>query len=593
MLQSSKILKLTKISLIVLIVAFAAWLLDKNFTPRGRLVLFYNFDRQKTAFLKFTGLSESEKTFSEKRWYRRALTSPIEIKLELPRPYKKAKIYLEYQNSSFPIVYLAGIQRTKNLSGEKIKVIENKILDNITWYRLEDKNKNVVLLQKGKDKCEDKLPLNLSLINEEKNSLPLKKGKLEKDLTYEDCQYKYSQDKNPQELTKPGNQEKKPWREYQFENVIDFLKNISPVIQKNNVAVFNYSLLPHLRIENYQPENETPLNPLLQKEKIGEFTFEKTIRDKHQILTYIKNEHLDFTFYFQDLNRKKGADYFHIFLKQDNKIIAHYFSRDDGNTSKNYKKSQEKKIVVKKENLPEGLYQLILDINSDLIVKKITTKQKYFAFQNSLQLFDPGQNLEFYTNATNINFAPLHKESLDQEIKITPTRHFEETAATTAREDTKITTPKTLKIKKLQPYHVNLSGINKIDIQKNDVKIDFNGITAINFETLEKLNFSNLKSLTEISILNNPENVDYIITSYSPPPNKISESWISQEVEFDLTKLGLNPFKPKVSLFLHIPGFDRNVGDFKLRKIHATLEKDPWDFEYLKNVIKTRLKKKN
>ncbi|MEW6408251.1 MAG: hypothetical protein AB1465_06205 [Patescibacteria group bacterium] len=618
MLQSEKIYKIIKIALAILIAFFALWLFNKNFDPFGHLVISYNFNREKTPLLKFKGLSESEKTFSEKKWYRVVTASPAEIKIYLPRPYKKAKIILEYQNESYPLVYLAALQKTKEFYGEKIEVLENKILDETPWNRLESqrelgspssrkessleskKSKNLVLLQKGEDKCEKELNIsNFNLLSSEYDRYKLTTTKFsKKELTYEECLYKYAQDKNPDELLATGNQEKKPWMEYQFENVDDFLKNASQVIKKERVASFNYNLIPYSKIKDYN-NTLTGVTPVK--------TFEKTIRGEHQLLTYIKDEPLDFTFYFQDLNRKKGPDHFHIFLKQGNKVLARYISRDDGNTSKNYKKSEERKLEIKTPGLPEGYYQLVLDIKSDLIVNKIETKQKYFAFENSLNLFDAKQSFEFYTNAKNISFSPLHRQGLDQEIKMTPIYqgHPEEAQATeespktsresfapidTGAQDDTAASPQTLKIKKLQLYQTNLSGLNKISIQKNDLLINFDGLATMNLETLEKLNFSNLKSLTQASVLNNPESVDYILTTSYDPPKQISEDWKRQEVEFDLTQLGLTSLKPKLNLLLQIPGFDRDRGDIKLRKIKIVLEKDPWSFNYLKNVIKTRLK---
>lgn len=609
MLNQQKIYKLIKPCLAILIAIFGIWLFNKNFDPLGHFVISYNFNREKTPFLKFKNLSESEKTFSEKKWYRRVLASPVEIKVELPRPYKKVKIQLEYQNKNYPLVYLAALQKTKEFYGKKIKALENNILDETPWYRLESQRKlsspssrkesspeseefkNLVLLQKGKDRCKEEVGSQRKLgtpSSQKESNSDLESKTNKEDLAYEECLYKYSQDKNPDELLKRGNQEKKPWVEYQFENIDDFLKNASQVAARQKIATFDFDLLPYLKIEDYNPWHGQGRNSTLPIKGV----FDKTLRGKHQILTYIKNEPLDFTFYFQDLNRKKGPDHFHIFLKQGNKVLARYISRDDGNTSKNYKKSQEKKLEVKKENLPEGLYQLVLDINSDLIINKIETKQKLFAFENSLQLFDSDQNLEFYTNATNINFSALHKEGLNQKIKIELQKTTSHSDIEKNIRDETNQQPQTIKIKKLQPYQTNLFGINKINIQKNDIQINFDGVAAMNLESLEKLNFKNIKSLTNSGILNNPEAVDYILTTAYQPPKQISELWKRQEAEFDLTKLGLTSLKPKLSLLLQIPGFDRNRGDIKLRKIKIILEKDPWSFDYLKNVLKNKFSKK-
>ena len=544
-----KYFKFLKIILFLLLFLVVFWLFYKNFAPSGRLVLNNNFNKNETPFFSANkGLESSEVNISNKISYSRISSNPAEFSVKLPRKFKNIEIELKYIGN-YPLLYISS---KKNNSKNYISKILEFGLSDENWKKIDDPEKGLVLFQQFN-----------KIIQQNQTNI--------------DSNSEIDEVENIDIELKPS---------FDYNRVKYFLNDLDNIIKRRDkkITYFNYDLSDKVKIPDYSFSEEKTI-------------FDKTIRGKHKIVTYLgENEILDYNFYYQDMNKYNGPDRFNVFIDRGDETIARYTAEDDGDEMSSSKSSPIKNLHINRNDLKPGKYIITLDICDDLYVDKIETGQKYFAFLDHLFLENLKQNLDFYTNAGNLNISTLHSDGLDQDILSERQIHYDQLELESSKSAKDENDKSLLDLKKDDlenkvsinkinfTYTLLTPGIiNKVSISKDDLVISYKGLIGTDSEIVY-----NLSKLEEfVYPLQNGfdyNSANYIITDYFTEPKTEGPYKISKQ-KFNLNELEIDKDN-KVNFSINIPGYNRSIGDLKIVGIKFTLEKDPWDINFFTSKIK-------
>lgn len=82
--------------------------------------------------------------------YQRIIGSPADFFVRLPRPFQKAKVNVEFENTKENIIEME-LQRTPNGSAYISKPLQNRWVDELSWDRRVDEQTGIILLQRPSD----------------------------------------------------------------------------------------------------------------------------------------------------------------------------------------------------------------------------------------------------------------------------------------------------------------------------------------------------------------------------------------------------------------------------------------------------------
>ncbi len=306
-------------------------------------------------------------------------------------------------------------------------------------------------------------------------------------------------------------------REKKYESIEDFLNNMP---NHEEMAIYNYDLKYNYKIDDYQPN-----------ENIVELTH--NLRGAYQFYTYIKEEPLNFSFNFFDLNKNSESDEVEIFVYHNGQVIeSHRLKGAEVNTGVNREMGN---IEINTLNLPEGVYKIEVKVSDDIITNKIFTSQTKVSFINKLWLNDVGrENLKLYTDSRTIGGQTVNPSKL-QTIKIS---------------DSELNIEETYKLFTVN----NFRDISAIILQKDDVIISGDGVFSL---TNNQLFNPEIKKVGSVDL--NYEGINYVLAKYSSP-TKVDD-WQVAGAEFDLN----NAYREdgKYNFIISIPGFraDDEIND--------------------------------
>lgn len=188
-----------------------------------------------------------------------------------------------------------------------------------------------------------------------------------------------------------------------YSSVDDFIANLP---KDKNIATYNYALPYSFKIEDYQPSNNS-------------LEISTALRGKHVFYTYLKNETLDFTFKFKDLNSAFNVDDFKLQVTNGKGTeILEDFLPDDGDVIADGKIYGVRTKNIQLTDLPEGIYIITLDVTDDIITEAISTKQHLLVAQNNIFLAnnasyeEPEALQKIMTNCDALLFRTSHAENL-------------------------------------------------------------------------------------------------------------------------------------------------------------------------------------
>lgn len=119
-------------------------------------------------------------------------------------------------------------------------------------------------------------------------------------------------------------------------------------------------------------------------------TIKESLRGSHRMLTYIKDEPLEFSFSTQDMNRQNGADpvIVSVYREGVDAPATRAVLQDDGNTSDDQHSSALRTIAVSLPNPQSGVYKIEFTTTSDVFIRELTTRQKKVVFEDHLYVGD-------------------------------------------------------------------------------------------------------------------------------------------------------------------------------------------------------------
>ena len=351
-------------------------------------------------------------------------------------------------------------------------------------------------------------------------------------------------------------------KENKFKTIGQFLKSIS---SKTKIAYYNYNKLPKIvEIDNYKKSSEI-------------LEINHALRGSHTFYTYIDNEDLAFDFTYQDLNRAEGEDLFKINIvnEKNGELIKQASKEDDGTNISSGKLSTENTFNLNIPKLEKGVYKINLDLDDDIIIKKIKTKQKYIVFEKKMYLAKSDEYLpeidsedkmsvDFYNTGLNLYIKTDHQNSL-QKISIND-RVFE-IDNTNKKFD----------------YNVDVlnENFNKVYSSKSDLIVESDG-----YFVFAKDNYFDPKpkNLAQLSDDLNLENFDYILAKYNPNREE-NNNWKEVTTKFDIIKLPLNKDQ-KIKFRLSSPNLKDAENKIKISEISVLLEKEPVTFNKILKKLK-------
>ncbi len=529
----AKIAQIVSAGIIIILLFYAVF---SYFGPLGstKLSIVFNKNKLPIYITDMTGLETPEKNLKTGQTYRRVSGFVAQLKIKVFKTFKSLNVKLKYenQNTNFVLAAIALKSPFKYRDAYKnaTKVLENKLFDNLDWYKIADKNQSKILFQKGDDICEKKV----KELKAQSNIDPI--AEYENCATLYDKDNEYLKEKNP----------KKNWVNYEYEDVNSFMNDIPKTMQNEKICYFNIDGLYDLaKVWDYSAASETN-------------SFDYSFKGFAAIKTYLAEEDLNFSFDYQDLNSLQEKSDFNVFVfKGDEKILEKNIS-DDGNENGDEVFSDIKNLSIIIPNLQAGLYNIYLDANDDVEFNSFTTKQKYWVFVNTLNLSDPEKSVDLYSNSGNMAFTALHDSSL-QTILINKEKGMvTESGPEFQKKELDI-----IKIDK--PYIFSRNIYSKISLPKADLNINFNNLVSTNIESLQALSTNNLVNFSDFAKFNE-ESCNYIISDYFEKPDE-KNGTITASVDFDVKDLFLDE-NNNFNLLLVFPQYNRNdAGDVKISRI--------------------------
>lgn len=300
-----------------------------------------------------------------------------------------------------------------------------------------------------------------------------------------------------------------------YGSIEDFL-NKPP--QNSEIALYNYDLNAEYLLPDYQKSAENqPAVPAL--------------RGVCQFYTYIKEEDLDFTFDFIDINKNKDEDPVDLNLYFNNQIIDTRHLDDDGIAVNSGKESATRQINLKTAGLPEGVYKIELRANDDIITEEITTKQNKLAFINKIWLVGNGAaDIDLFTDSNKISAQTVNPGNL-QIIKVGE---------------------KALNINQTyKQFNIEAEqGVKEVKLEKDDVILAGDGVFSFSQDGILNPGYKKVNGALDVNKIN------YILARYEPPREE--GGWRMAQAEFDLTKTYRED--GKYSFLISIPGLKIDDG---------------------------------
>ena len=280
----------------------------------------------------------------------------------------------------------------------------------------------------------------------------------------------------------------------------------------NCLVTYNYPLDYNYRITNYRPAL-----PLI---------IDKPLRGAHQFYVYLNNEPLHFEFNFIDLNQSSKSSPINVLVSSYNKVILNE-TLDDENLNPGSGKTEEKKLVVEKNNLASGVYKVEVKISDDVVIKKIVSSLDRLAFINKVWPVSTGGDLKLYTDSDYLQVKALNPASLQKISFGGESFSLNET------------------FKQFDFKTSSKINIKEISLEKDDLIIENNGVISFSKESL--FNPSLKKADRFFSVKTEAK---YIIANYSKPYEE--DGFKTATVELNLK--GAYREKGKYSFMISVPG---------------------------------------
>jgi len=329
-----------------------------------------------------------------------------------------------------------------------------------------------------------------------------------------------------------------------YQSVDDFLTNPPPI---EEVAVYDYDLEV-----DYEPAGYAPTREYRE--------YELFLRGYHQFLTYIgAGEDIDFSFWFQDMNRGEGADPIVINLYADNEIIDSKIIPDGEIWRGFHEGSPTREVNFKKSGLEPGVYKIELNVPADIFVRKIRTPQQKIVVVNTVFLGDEvgyqenEKSTTLWTDASYIVAETMHADGT-QELR-TNGELF----------------PISESHKEFYREFFANENLNEVFSPQGDIKITGNGLFAWD----KNLFFNPYPFKLDANSNLDAQKISYVITGYEPAERR--GDWYYHEEEFDLSVVPATGGTIKFSI--SAPGVSRRQANPAVSEVDLVFMREPIGIE--------------
>ncbi len=323
-----------------------------------------------------------------------------------------------------------------------------------------------------------------------------------------------------------------------YGSISEFMSNPPP---RERVATYRSALNLPYRIEDYQPVETTQ-------------SIDVSLRGSHELKTYIKDEALNFSFQYMDMNRDEGEDVLRLTVFNEEGLpVAEARAADDGNTQPDAQVSDLQTLSLRTDGLTEGVYKIILSTTRDIFFRSIQTSQQKIVFLNTIFL---GDEVGFSESARG---ATLWTESKRLRAQ---TKHVEGLQTLMAG---------TVPVSIDEPYEWHLielqgKGVESIQIPVGDIEVAVDGKAAFSQEQYFNPDPVTLSAHTTIEQLD----VDYVLADYRSPRRE--GDWLVATVDFLSDQI--HEIDDSWKLSFSTPGIQENEQWWDVHKIDVTFFRD-------------------
>jgi len=335
-------------------------------------------------------------------------------------------------------------------------------------------------------------------------------------------------------------------RNKQYDSISAFLNHFpSP----ESVAVYHSNVLPPYRLSGYIASTT-------------EQVVNVSLRGRHEFKTYIKEEPLSVHFDFMDMNRDEGADALSVtVLNEQGQVVGGVSAQDDGDLSKLAQPSPIRSVDVTVQDLPEGVYKIVVDASRDLFIRTIKTTQQKFVVMNGLFLADDvgyrsePQSVTVFTTAKRLQAQTRHSEGV--QTMLVGGKPFALT----------------------QPYELytfssSRPGLTDVFVPKPDVELFVDQPVAFTSQAFFNPEPNRLQFYTDVDA----QGIDFILAEYQSPEKQ--GDWYVAHVDMDLHKLAFQTNKPDMRFFregswkfvFSLPGVQEKKASLKVKSIDLALQ---------------------
>ena len=286
-----------------------------------------------------------------------------------------------------------------------------------------------------------------------------------------------------------------------------------------------------------------------------------SLRGRHRLLTYIKDETLDISFTVQDMNRSLGADpvIVTVYAEGNEKPLARAVLDDDGNTNDDQRSSPLRTVAITATGLSEGAYQVEFTAPSDIFIRRLKSAQRLLVFADRLYLgdyvgySDQIPSITVWSDGLRLSALTPHDEGL-QTLKVN-------------RKEMKLAEPLTPVVRFLPSD----AGLSTITSPKRDVLLETDGVFALSegswFNPLPlKLDwFMGAEDLKA-------RGIDYVLTAYQSPEE--SDGLKSVSAEYNTSKLARTK-NGALRFLINVPGLIESQNEVRLASVSFTLRRQP------------------
>lgn len=551
-----------RIALWLLPVLLLVWFLNETYVPFGRMTARFDVVRGDRRVLDFASKEPAIligylHDRDERDSFQVITASPVYFRVLARRPFERATVTIRYQNPDAQPEFSVGVRQRNGAYAKEPLVANHPLLNQLPrfWHRTDAGS--TILWQRDRqlEAVAQQLEMNqeaeLGVIDRQRSKelqslrRTWEEGRInQKTFTDEKARIERTYEKSRAEVERRSRLPEEPRGRYV--SLQDFLSNPPDA---SRIVQFHYELSPIFRLPEYKPRE-------------GSTVISKSIRGKHEFLTYIRDERLDFTFTIQDINRHSGADPFRLVVSGPAGRVLEQTLEDDGVTSPTGEVEPERTLRVSREGLPEGVYRFVIDIDDDVFIKRIETVQHLLVFRKNLYL---AENAEYRSVLGEGPFSPT--------TVFVDGNHVGATTSHDAGKQALSVGASTLKLDTLLGPATKLSGLKgltRIISPQNDVYLESDGYFSLAKEQYFNPRFSQVVELSEVPSL---DPYDYIVTRYPQPVQ--DGVWLRASATLDATDLYFNSKKRGYEFAILLPDLAEAHRTLRIHSVEMVFTRPP------------------